>query len=51
MDEEARLIRELERLERLDREMQFDAEVAEENCEMDMELLVERVRAARLAGA
>lgn len=51
MDEEARLIRELERLDRLDREMQLDAEVADENCEMDMELLAERVRAARLAGA
>ncbi len=52
MDQEAMLVQELQRLERLDRELQLDDELDGEDTEMEVvELLAVRVRAARLAGA
>jgi len=51
MDYEQRLVQELRRLERLDRDLQLDDEVAGEDTEMEIELLAARVKAARLAGA
>lgn len=52
MDREEMLVRELQRLERLDREAQLelDDEAAGEDSEMELELLAARVRVARLAG-
>ena len=54
MNREQRLAKELERLDRLDRELDLDRdlddEAAGEDTEMEIELLAERVRAARLAG-
>jgi hypothetical protein len=51
MDYEQRLVQELERLERLDQDLQLDDEVAGEDTAMEIELLAARVKAARLAGA
>lgn len=51
MDQEAMLVQELRRLERLDRDLQLDDELEGEDTEMELELLAARVRAARLAGA
>ena len=53
MNREETLVHELQRLERLDREigLELDDEVAGEDTEMEIELLANRVRAARLAGA
>lgn len=52
MDREEMLVRELQRLERLDREAQpeLDDETAGEDSDMELELLAARVRVARLAG-
>ena len=51
MDREVALAHELERLDRLDRDLQLDDEFAGEDTGMEVELLEARVRAARLAGA
>jgi hypothetical protein len=51
MDREAMLRQELERLDRLDRDLQLDDEVEGEDSDMEIELLAARVKAARLAGA
>ena len=53
MNREEMLVQELQRLERLDRdvELDLDDEAAGEDTEMEIELLASRVRAARLAGA
>ncbi len=51
MDQEARLLQELARLERLDHDVELDDETNGEDTAMQIELLAERVRAARLAGA
>ena len=51
MDREEALAHELERLARLDRDLQLDDELAGEDTGMEVELLEARVRAARLAGA
>lgn len=51
MDQEAMLMQELDRLERLDQGVQLDDELAGEDTQMEVELLAARVRAARLAGA
>ena len=52
MNRETMLVRELQRLERIDREAELDLddEAAGEDTEMELELLAERVRVARLAG-
>lgn len=50
MDQEAMLVQELQRLERLDRDLQLDDELEGEDTGMEVELLAARVRAARLAG-
>lgn len=51
MDQEARLLQELARLELIDHEIELDDEASGEDTAMEIELLAERVRAARLAGA
>ncbi|HET7198226.1 MAG TPA: hypothetical protein VFI86_06140 [Burkholderiales bacterium] len=53
MNRQETLVRELERLERLDRDsaLELDNELEGEDAEMELELLADRVRAARLAGA
>jgi hypothetical protein len=52
MNREEMLVRELQRLERMDRETELDLddEAAGEDTEMELELLNARVRVARLAG-
>lgn len=52
MNREQMLVQELQRLERLDRDiaLDLDDEADGEDTEMELELLAERVRAARLAG-
>lgn len=53
MNREERLVQELRRLERIDRDIAIDLddELAGEDTDMELELLADRVRAARLAGA
>ena len=52
MNREEMLVQELQRLEWLDRDiaLDLDDEAGGEDTEMELELLAERVRAARLAG-
>lgn len=52
MNRQETLVRELQRLEWLDREiaLELDDELAGEDTEMELELLANRVRVARLAG-
>ena len=52
MNREEMLVRELQRLERMDREteLELDDEAAGEDTAMELELLAARVRVARLAG-
>ena len=51
MDREETLLHELEKLDRLDQDLQLDDELAGEDTGMEVELLEARVKAARLAGA
>ena len=51
MDREETLRHELEKLDRLDQDLQLDDELAGEDTGMEVELLEARVKAARLAGA
>ena len=52
MNREETLVRELQRLERIERDMALDLddEAVGEDTEMELELLAARVRVARLAG-
>lgn len=53
MNREELLVHELQKLERLDRDVapDLDDELEGEDTDMEIELLASRVRAARLAGA